>query len=350
MLERAPAFEEVGAGLQIGPNAARALEVLGAWEDVSPIASAPPAILMQDAKTGRQVRRIDLGKSFSTRFGAPYRVAHRADLHSALLACARQSSLIRVAKGEDVIGLEQDGNEVRVTTARNSRHVGDMLIAADGMNSGLRQKLWPGSTAVHAGQILHRALVEMPGGMRDGDCVKLWMGPGYHVVHYPVGVPARLNIICVAHVGQSPRDVSAITCPELKDLIQAVPEWLPWEAKHVPPLAQWHKGRVMLLGDAAHGTVPYFAQGAAMALEDAALLLSALQKGAEAGDVVASVGLRLPRVRAVHSASVRHGKIYGASGVVALGRNAILRLIPEATFLARLAWLYDDLPTLDPSQ
>lgn len=340
VLERAPAFEEVGAGLQIGPNAVRALEALGAWQDVARIASAPPAILMHDARNGKLVRRIPLGSSFSSRFGAPYRVAHRADLHASLLASAQRSPLIRILNGQEISGVMQDEKSVTLTTAHETKHTCDLLIAADGMNSSLRQKLWPGSAAVFAGQILHRALIDMPHGMNEVECVKLWMGPGYHVVHYPVGIPARLNIICVAHVSQSPHHIAPLACEAVRRLLLSVPQWLPWEAKHVPPLTQWHKGRVMLLGDAAHGTVPFFAQGAAMALEDAALLLELLHSGTKPTDVAASISSRMVRVSTVHAASVRQGKIYSASGAIALGRNLALRLMPETAFFGQLSWLY----------
>lgn len=340
VLERTQAFEEVGAGLQIGPNAVRALEALEAWQEVARIVSAPPDILMHDASTGALVRRIALGDTFVTRFGAPYRVAHRADLHASLLASALHSPLIRILNGQDIDTVTQNADSVMLTTTQGSQHNGDMLVAADGMNSRLRQNLWPNSAAVFAGQILHRALIDMPGDMPDADCVKLWMGPGYHVVHYPVGIPARLNIICVAHVGQSPREIAALACGQLHNLLQSVSNWLPWDAKHVPPLTHWHKGRIMLLGDAAHGTVPFFAQGAAMALEDAALLFKTLNSGAGPSDVASAMSSRIPRVSAVHAASVRQGKIYSASGVVARARNVVLRAMPERAFLGQLAWLY----------
>lgn len=340
VLERAPAFEEVGAGLQIGPNAVRALDALGAWQVVARIASAPPAILMHDARSGKLVRHIALGDLFASRFGAPYRVAHRADLHASLLTSARQSPLISIVNGQDIVGVVQEDHSVALTTADGAHHSGDMLIAADGMNSGLRQELWPGSAAVSVGQILHRALIDIPQDMSAVDCVRLWMGPSYHVVHYPVGIPARLNIICVAHAGQSPQDIAALACDDVRQLLGSVQEWLPWEAKYVPPLPQWHNGRVMLLGDAAHGTVPFFAQGAAMALEDAALLLASLRSGAKPEEVAASASSRMARVSAVHAASVRQGKIYSASGAVAIGRNLALRLMPESVFFGQLTWLY----------
>lgn len=341
VLERAPAFEEVGAGLQIGPNAVHALEVLGAWPEVARIATAPPSILMQGARSETVLRRIGLDEAFASHFGAPYRVAHRADLHAALLACARRSPLLRILTGQEITGTIQVSRGISVTTAGGVSHTGELLVAADGMNSSLRQKLWPDSAAVPAGQILHRALIDLPKDLPEANSVQLWMGPGYHVVHYPVGAPARLNIICVAHAGQSPQDIAARAGDGLRGLLLNVPNWLPWEAKFVPPLAEWHRDGVMLLGDAAHGTVPFFAQGAAMALEDAALLCQTLKRGAARDEILACITSRIPRVRAVHAASIKQGKIYSASGLVAAGRNVALRLMPEGQFFSRLDWLYN---------
>lgn len=344
ILERAAAFEEVGAGLQLGPNAVRALKILGAWDEVAAIATAPPAIVMRDARSGSVIRRVRLTEVFSNRYGAPYRVAHRADLHAALMACVRRQKKIDIHTGQEIVGLEQYADHVRLSTKQGTSHVGEILVAADGMNSGLRQKLWPESAAVLAGQVMHRALIDMPPGMVDVDCVNLWMGPGYHVVHYPVGSPARLNIICVAHVGQSPHDIAAVACAEVRSLLQTAPQWLPWDAKHVPLLSRWHRDRVLLLGDAAHGTVPFFAQGAAMALEDAAMLCAVLRNGLPLPHGLAEVSNRVARVKAVHKASVRQGKIYSASGLIAFGRNVALRVLPEDAFLGQLSWLYDYRP------
>lgn len=340
VFERAAAFEEVGAGLQLGPNAVKALQRIGAWDDVSVIATSPPAIVMRDAMSGAVVRRVALAGIFERMFGAPYRVAHRADLHGALLAAAARHSRISVSGGHAVTEVTPSAQEVLITLQTGETRRGDALIVADGMRSGLRQKMWPGSASVFAGQIIHRALIPRPDVVPDADCVNLWMGRGFHAVHYPVGRDRRLNIVLVAHEGQSPDDIAYRCCLRLQDVIAQAPAWLPWEARHVPVLDTWVKGRVLLLGDAAHGTVPYFAQGSAMALEDAALLADILQ---DAGGQVANFARfneRMARVLAVHQASVRQGRIYSASGVMAMGRNAALRLMPEQRFLAQLGWIY----------
>ncbi len=340
VFERASAFEEVGAGLQLGPNAVKALQRIGAWENVSAIASAPPAIIMRDAMSGKLLRRIRLTGVFDEMYGAPYRVAHRADLHSALLAAAAANPSVQVMGGAAVAPVEDRGSTVQITLQDGRSAGGDFLVAADGMRSGLRQKLWPGSQSVFAGQIIHRALVETAPDVPDRNCVNLWMGPGFHAVHYPIGKQQRLNIVLVAHRGQAVEDIASVCANELAAVLSSAPAWLPWEARHVPPLSSWVKGRVMLLGDAAHGTVPYFAQGSAMALEDAALLADILEEAGTLPANFARMNERMPRVSAVHRASVRQGRIYSAGGLTALARNTAIRFMPEERFLSGLSWLY----------
>ncbi len=208
------------------------------------------------------------------------------------------------------------------------------------MRSGIRQKLWPGSASVFAGQIIYRTLTDMPATLADGECVHLWMGRGFHCVHYPVGKEHRLNIVLVAHDGQLTDEIVDQCCPALQDLLVGASHWLPWEARHVPVLPSWVKGRVALLGDSAHGTVPYLAQGSAMALEDAALLADLLRDAGTLPVNFAHLNRRMPRVAAVHQASVRQGQIYSAKGPMASARNLVLRMMPDQQFLSRLAWIY----------
>lgn len=340
VFERAAAFEEVGAGLQIGPNAAKALQRIGAWEQVAMIASAPPAIVIRDAMNGKTVRRIQLAGVFEQKFGAPYRVAHRADLHRALLAAAQYRPEVTVRGGNAAADVAESGGTITLTLQDGARFEGELLLAADGMRSGLRQKLWPGSASVFAGQIIYRALIQNPRNLADGDCVNLWMGPGFHVVHYPVSTRGMLNVVFVSHDGRRPEEIAEYCSQALGDLLAPIPTWLLWEARYVPPLSTWVKGRIALLGDAAHGTVPYFAQGSAMALEDAALFADILQEAGALPVNIARLNERMARVAAMHKASVRQGRIYGARGLTAVARNSALKWLPERRFLDQLAWIY----------
>ncbi len=315
LLEREAAFSARGAGLQLGPNAVRALQALGAWEAVAPITFSPPEIHIRDGLSGRLLKRVILGGQFESRFGAPYRVAHRADLHGVLLGLAKANPAISIKMG---VPAEQ-ADEARA----------GLLIAADGVGSRIRQDLFPGSKAIDSGWLFRRALIAMPvvAGV-DLSCVNLWLCPGHHVVHYPVGALGRLNIV---HVVPADGALRTSVHDGLGSLLQQVTDWTDWPGRYAPALPAWRKGKTVLIGDAAHGTLPFLAQGAAMALEDAA----ALQHG------VPHLLARQARVQRLHRATVSAGHSYHLTGLPAAFRNIALSLMPEPLFLSRLAWIYD---------
>ncbi len=310
--EKAPQFEEVGAGLQLGPNAVRALQALGAWDAVEPITYAPPAIRIHNAKTGKLLKKLDLGLNFEKRFGQPYRVAHRADLHTALLSAARALPNIEVKLGREVDATELTGE----------------VIAADGIWSRTRQQLIPGSTPISTSDHIFRALVPCIDWSRDGMLdVNLWLYPGGHVVHYPVGRQHKLNLITVTQ-GKVPLEHFSLACDQLRSSLALTETWLEWPAAYVRPLSSWQKDNITLVGDAAHGTLPYLAQGAAMALEDAAALLDN-----------ADLNQRIQRCAKLNRETLKAGKIYHLSGLSSL-RDVALLAMPKTMMLQRLSWIY----------
>lgn len=318
LYEQATAFGEVGAGLQIGPNAVRALEALGAWDAVSPSTYAPPAIIIRDGNTGQVLQEVELGRAFTARFGQPYRVAHRADLHEGLLAA------LKVRRAVDM-------NLGQAATARNAK---GEVIAADGINSPSRLSLFPESMAVRLPMKINRALLSMP--VLHGvalDCVNLWLYPQGHVVHYPVSAGKKFNLVAVTP-DTAPADHFASAAPELRSLLALVPHWLEWTAAYVPALPAWGQGNVRLIGDAAHATLPFLAQGAAMALEDAVALAKAKANLAE------YEAMRRARATRLHRETLRAGEIYHFSGFKAAARNLALRAMPRSLFTQQLAWIY----------
>ncbi len=320
VLEKADKFDPIGAGLQLGPNAVRALQQLGAWDAVSPITSSPSEIQIRSGVNGKILKCIPLGKSFEQRFGQPYRVAHRADLVQALLLVANAKPLITIKTNSEVLD---------ITAYEN-------IIAADGVWSKARQTLFPGSAAIVTKEIFYRALVPS----FKSNCVTLWLFPGGHVVHYPIGNPAKLNLVAITQ-GLTPDLHFANACDELKQTL-AEANWTTWPAAYVPPLKQWNQGNTILIGDAAHGTLPYLAQGAAMALEDAANLGKIL--GAELPVAVVFErlsNLRSKRTRKLHAASWRSGKLYHSSGIAAAARNFVLQATPSNLLLQQMAWIYN---------
>lgn len=309
--ERATQFEEVGAGLQLGPNAVRALQVIGAWDAVAPITYAPPAILMRNGANGRMIKKIDL-LGVERRYGQPYRVAHRADLHGALAEVARAHRNIEIRLGEELDATALKGE----------------VIASDGVRSATRTKLFPGSEAVAVQDVIFRALAPMPASGNGLDCVNLWMFPGGHMVHYPVGQKQKLNLVAVTQ-GVQPQQHFASAHASLKTVLNFAPSWLAWPGAYVPALCSWQKDSITLIGDAAHGTLPFLAQGAAMALEDVVTLVTDRDWAS-----------RQTRTRRLHRETLKAGKAYHVSGPMALARDVMISTLPPAYFLKRLDWIY----------
>jgi salicylate hydroxylase len=323
--EQAAAFSGVGAGLQLGPNAVRALQAVGIWDEVEAITTRPEALMIRDGVSGRVLQRIDLAKYFERRFGAPYRVAKRADLHHILL---------------------QGAGRAGVTLKTNSRLIGphligpddcDALIAADGVHSEIRKRVFGVDTVQH--HVTHyRAMV--PATDHDNN-VTLWLRPGAHLVQYVVGTPARINIVATTSGNQSIPEGFADCCDDLRSVIANVADWSTWPALTAPPLTTWHKGNTCLIGDAAHATLPYLAQGAAMALEDAAQLKSSFAASASVSETFADFEKRrIPRTQKLQQASQAMLTTYHAAGPLRLARNLVMQALPPSLAMARLAWIY----------
>ncbi len=318
--EKAASFDPIGAGLQLGPNAVRALKAIGAWDAVEPYTSSPPAICMRDGRTGKLLKQIQLGKNFESRFGQPYRVALRADLHLALLSVASQHSAIEIKLGQNIQIAQLDQSH--------------QIIAADGIESTTRNQSFPSSAPIKANDVAYRSLFKAPAvaGI-DMCCVNLWLCSGGHVVHYPVGLQQNLNVVAVTQ-NVPPQNQFADAAFALCEIINASPAWSPWPLASVPPLPTWSKDNITLVGDAAHGTLPYLAQGAAMALEDAAVLAKTNF------NMEMFYSERATRCATLHQRSLNAGKIYHLSGPAATARNLALALMPERSFLSGLNWLY----------
>ena len=324
--EKAANFEPVGAGLQLGPNASGALRKLGAWDAVLPFTYAPPEIHIRDGRSGKLLKRLPLGTSFEQQYGMPYLSAHRADLHKALNNVASTQPRIKIHTNSEI-------DELSLGSF-------DAIIAADGVRSKTRGKLFPGSTAVTTKDLYFRSLLPMPSKEADVnlECVNLWLYPGGHVVHYPVGSPVQLNLIAIT-TGDEPKIFFKNASRNLQSVLALPSEFSKWQSAYIPQLNQWHQGNITLIGDAAHATLPYLAQGAAMALEDAALLQGELKSNAKTAFENLSTK-RLFRTRKLHQSSMRAGQIYHSSGATALLRNAALTLAPAALIQKQLNWIY----------
>jgi salicylate hydroxylase len=343
ILEQAQAFEPVGAGIQLGPNAVAALQILGAWDAVAPFTNSPPEIHIRDGVSGQLLKRLKLGTNFERRFGAPYRTAHRADLHRVLCGMVADQGAVEIMLGAQVSGVTVHSHAAEAILANGTSFQGSALIGADGVRSHVRQTLFPGSAAIDSGEVFHRVLSGTVPALSGAnmECVNLWLLPGGHVVHYPVGNPSRFNLIVVTKKHQTPLKAFPTACESLKLLLVLADGEQVWPGYFVKPLPEWKKGAVVLLGDSAHGTLPYLAQGAAMALEDCAALSRLLKRKEVLTEAFAQLSTaRVARTHKLHHASLRAGKNYHMTGPTAGARNLVLRALPSSVMLQQLSWLY----------
>jgi salicylate hydroxylase len=361
LYEQAAQFSEFGAGIQLGPNATRILDDWGLDQELSAVAAFPPQLRVCSAPDGAQLGLLRLGAVFARRYGAPYATVHRADLQGLLLAAARKagvylklsSPVTAVLPSMDAIGL-RIGNDREVE--------GDALVGADGLWSVVRSHVFSDGPPAFTGHLAYRALAaqrDLPHALRSMD-VTVWLGERLHVVAYPVRRGEWLNVVAIvegtapgpahdwdqAAVAAELQGAMGLQCAALQDLVRAMPHWRLWALHDRAPMAsadEMVRGRVVLLGDAAHPMRPYFAQGAGMAIEDAAELGRAFAMAAKAGvDVPLALRRyalnRWERCARVQARSRRNGRIFHATGATKWGRDLSLRLLGE--HLLDQPWLY----------
>lgn len=371
LFERGAEFSEFGAGIQLSPNVVKILHGWGLQQALAGVVAFPDRLQVRSASSGAVLGVLRLGDDIARRYGFPYLTVHRADLHTLLLTALQQQGGAALGLSSTVLRFDETGDDVAVQLAHDQQVRGDLLVGADGGWSGIRQQLLADGTPQPTGHLAYRALVSqarLPVHLRSSQ-VTAWLGPQMHVVQYPVRGGEWLNVVAIVH-GQVQGDMShwdhsgnafelqqrlQATCKPLRDLIQAVPDWRLWALSIRPPMRSGREqagGRVALLGDAAHPMVPYLAQGAGMAIEDAAVLARLLDEGgllaANAGQPsVASLvpGLlrqyaqqRWQRNARVQATAIRNGRIFHASGLMAFGRNAAMKIRGER--LLDQPWLY----------
>lgn len=344
LYERAPALEEIGAGIQLSPNAMAVLENLGVARELAGRTSEPGALVIRDAGSGAIISRMPLGKTARERYSAPYCTLHRSDLQTALLATARRESKIALHLGAEVGDVRPTETEVAFS-AGGERRQAAVLIAADGIRSAVRSTYFrhPGPTSL--GRNAWRATVhatDLPKVVSLNE-VGLWIGAGAHLVHYPIAGDRLLNVVVIA-AGEGGAPPLAAFGTAARRILDAIPQWTVSSLLAVDASRPWTRGRVALIGDAAHAMAPSAAQGGAQAIEDALVLASALARGASddpASALAAYAHHRRPRVQRVAQIALRNMNIYEAKGVPALARNSLLSILPARFVLSRFDWLFD---------
>ncbi|MDW8316006.1 MAG: 3-hydroxybenzoate 6-monooxygenase [Rhodovarius sp.] len=357
VLEKASALGEIGAGIQLGPNAFHALDYLGVGEAARALAVHIDQLRLMDAVSGEEITHIDLGEKFRRRFGNPYAVIHRGDLHGLLLRACRESPLIALRTASEVVAYEQDGARVFARLASGERVPGRALIGADGLWSNIRQQLVGDGKPRVSGHTTYRSVIpteRMPEDLR-WNAATLWAGPKCHIVHYPLQGWKLFNLVATAH-NDAPEPVAgrpvaaeevmrgfAHIDPRPQQIIRHGNDWKAWVLCDREPTDRWVDGRVALLGDAAHPMLQYFAQGACMAMEDAVCLAHMME--AYPGRIETALEayraqrlLRTARVQLQSRAIGEH--IYHPSGVHALLRNAIMSAKSSEDWYEIVAWLY----------
>jgi salicylate hydroxylase len=356
VLERRAQFSEAGAGIQLGPNGVRVLRELGVDADLAPFAGRPQEIRVFSGAGGAVLARLPLGDWIEARHGAHYWVAHRQDLQAALLAGAKRSNLIELAPGCDVVRFVNAGGTVCAECENGTSAEGRALVCADGVFSRLRAQIVPKIRLRFAGKTAARAVLDASAAdpVLDAGAVGVWMGPDAHVVHYPVRGGREIAVVVIIDEDWQEEDWSAPAdptrlqaalrpfAPALRNALVSVSDWRRWALFDSDPLPAWSRGRVTLLGDAAHPLLPFLAQGGSLALEDAVTLADALAGAGEdvEGALVAYENTRRPRTARVMAAARRNGRVYHLSGVAALARNAALRAVPPERIMARYDWVY----------
>lgn len=357
LFEQSSEFREVGAGIQLGPNIFRALEKIGLKEAILADAHIPPAQEMRDALTGKLVTHIPLGPEFSARFGGqPYAVTHRADIHGTFLKACESSNLISLEKGRRVDGFEDHGGGVTVTLEGGDKAQGRALIGCDGMWSKIREHIVGDGKPRVSGHIAYRAVLkraDVPDDLWRPDVV-LWAGPRTHFVHYPLRRGELFNLVAVFHSDHYEEGWDAEgskdllykhfkgQVPQVSRLLECIETWRLWVLCDREPVKNWTKGRVTLLGDAAHPMLQYLAQGACMATEDA---VSLAEKIAATPDDPSQAFTAYQQDRYLRTGRVQimarvYGEFYHARGVAAELRDmALSARTPEQSYDG-VAWLY----------
>jgi 3-hydroxybenzoate 6-monooxygenase len=355
VLEQAPQLGEIGAGIQLGPNGFAAFDALGIGERARARAVYTDEMVMHDATDESLVGRIPTGEAFRARFGNPYAVIHRADVHKSLLEGAEASGRIEVTTSTCVASVEQDGHSVTVIDTKGQCHRGAALIGADGVKSAVRGQFVSDAARV-SGHVVYRAVVEKKDFPADlqWNAAAIWVGPNCHLVHYPLRGGEQYNVVVTFHsrnaeewsVREGSREevLSYFTgiCPRARQLIELPKDWKRWATADREPIAQWNHGLVTLLGDAAHPTLQYLAQGACMAMEDAVTLGEALRVHERDFDEAFA---RYQRSRVARTARVvlsarEMGRIFHAQGVERLVRNDLWRGRSPERFYDAMEWLY----------
>ena len=355
VFEQSPEIGEIGAGIQLGPNAFHAFDALGVGPQARSKAVYTDYMVMHDAIDEQQVGYIPTGEAFRQRFGNPYAVIHRADAHMALYDGVKASDQVSFLTSTRIVRTEQNADSVTVHDQHGNAHHGQALIGADGVKSVVREQ-YVGDPAKVTGHVVYRAVVEKNEFPVDlqWNAASIWVGPNCHLVHYPLRGGEQYNVVVTFHSRQteewgvtdgSREEVLSYfqgICPKARQLLDLPKSWRRWATADRDPIGQWSYGRVTLLGDAAHPTTQYMAQGGCMAMEDAVTLGESLRVTNK--DWVSAFDLyqrsRVARTARIVLSAREMGRLFHVKDVERLVRNELWRGRTPERFYDALEWLY----------
>jgi 2-polyprenyl-6-methoxyphenol hydroxylase-like FAD-dependent oxidoreductase len=355
VLEQAPEIGEIGAGIQLGPNAFHAFDALGVGDKTRARAVYTDYMVMHDAIDEYQVGKIPTGEAFLKRFGNPYAVIHRVDVHMSLLEGAQETGKVEILTSTRAARIEQDAEGATIIDQNGRAHRGLAVIGADGVKSMARAQ-YVNDPARVTGHVVYRAVVDkkdFPENLQ-WNAASIWVGPNCHLVHYPLRGGEQYNVVVTFHSRKqeewgvtegSKEEVQSYfqdICPKARQLIDLPKSWKRWATADREPIGRWSFDRITLLGDAAHPTTQYMAQGACMALEDAVTLGEALREHdndfAKAFDLYQRA--RVARTARIVLSGREMGRIYHAKGVERLVRNDLWRGRTPERYYDAMEWLY----------
>lgn len=356
VLEKAATLGEIGAGIQLGPNAFHAFDFLGVGDAARNMAVYIDNLRLMDALTGDEITRIPLNDAFRARFGNPYAVVHRGDLHGVFLKACQAHDLVELRTNAAVAGYRQDEHSATALLANGDRVTGAALIGADGLWSKIREQLVGDGAPRVSGHTTYRSVIpadQMPEDLR-WNAATLWAGPKCHIVHYPLSGWKQFNLVVTYH-NDAPEPVAGMPVghddvrkgfdhvhPSAQQIIDKGTDWKLWVLCDRDPVMNWVEGRVALLGDAAHPMLQYFAQGACMALEDAVCLSHELSQSDDLCTALTAYQerrrLRTARVQLQSRQIGEH--VYHPAGAHAALRNAVMSARGPDDWYDQIDWLY----------
>lgn len=362
VFEKAKSFDTIGAGIQLSPNAIRVLDEIGIGKQIRNSSFAPNGIDIHSASNGKIINTVPLGTEIKSRYGLPYLTIHRSDLHSVLLGACNATADIHVRNNCKIDGISthsrgasvivNNGNLIETISAK-------AVIIADGVNSTLREMILTDAPVEHSGYEAWRAMIpkELVPEYIDTDFCHLSLGSNKHMVFYPVNTGRYVNMVFVTkskkleiepRKNADPKELHkslTMTSKHIKGLTELPIDWSVWPLLKCPVLKKWSKGNVVAIGDAAHGMVPFAAQGAVMALEDAIVLADQLNKKENTKSALkAYENIRRPRIKKITKLSNRNGDLYHMWFPLSAIRDFILANTKPEKLLSRQHWIYKWVP------